>query len=65
MDLGLWIRKGKKVNAIDLKGPNITLVTLKNLLKERNMFMSRNVNRLLQKQKYGEKVGEEKGVLTK
>jgi hypothetical protein len=44
-----------------MKGPNITPITLKNLFKKGNMlFMSRNVNRLLQKQKYGEKIGREK-----
>jgi hypothetical protein len=61
MALGLWITKEKKVNAIDMKGPNITPITLKNLLKKGNMlFMSRNVNRLLQKRKYGEKIGRKK-----
>jgi len=61
MALGFWIKKGKKINAIDMKDPNITLITLKSLFKKGNMlFMSRNVNRLLQKQKYGEKIGGEK-----
>jgi hypothetical protein len=66
MALGLWISKGKKVNAIDMKGPNITLVTLKiNKIKGNMLFMSRNVNNILPKQKYGEKVGGKKKVLTK
>ncbi len=61
MALGLWIKKEKKINAIDMKGPNITPITLKNLLEKGNvLFMSRNVNRLLQKQKYEEKIGGEK-----
>ncbi len=61
MALGFWIKKGEKINAIDMKGPNITLITLKNLFKKGNMlFMSRNVNRLLQKQEYEEKIGGKK-----
>jgi hypothetical protein len=58
MALGLWIRKEKTFDAIDMKGPNINPVTLKKNFKKGNiLFMSRNVNRLLQKQKvWGEKL---------